>query len=134
MLSISCIPNTVKGDKSGTLNAYIIDAENRIVSIGENLNNISVDNSVEWHLLVFTWEVKDGKALISLNIDDGKTKLTKEQPFGALKKPEIINVGYVAGAYLNGEMDDFAIFNRPLTDAEVSAIYKSSQPLSAMLK
>jgi hypothetical protein len=83
---------------------------------------------------VFTWEVKDGKALISLNIDDGKTKLTKEQPFGPLKKPEIINVGYVSGAYLNGEMDDFAIFNRPLTDAEVSAIYKSSQPLSAMLK
>lgn len=134
ILSISCIPNTVKGDKSGTLNAYIIDAENRIVSIGENLNNISVDTSAEWHLLVFSWEVKDGKALISLNIDDGKTKLTKEQPFGPLKKQEIINVGYVSGAYLNGEMDDFAIFNRPLTDAEVSAIYKSSQPLSAMLK
>ncbi|MEI6421626.1 MAG: LamG-like jellyroll fold domain-containing protein [Lentisphaerota bacterium] len=134
MLSISCIPNTVKGDSSGTLNAYLIDAENRVVAIGENLNNINVDLSSEWHLLVFTWEVKDGKAAISLNIDGGKTKLTKEQPFGPLKKPALITAGYVAGAYLNGQMDDLAIFNRPLNEAEITEIYKSSQPLSALLK
>lgn len=134
MLAISCIPNKFEGDNSGTLNAVMIDAETRVIGFTENLSKITVDPSLDWHLLVFTWEVKDGKAAISLNLDGGKTKLVKEQPFGPVKKPLLITFGFASGAYLNGQMDDLAIFNRPLNEAEIAEIYKSSQPLSAILK
>ena len=70
----------------------------------------------------------------AMYIDGDKLKINKEQPFGPNKVPVSITVGYSGGGYLNGLMDDFAIFNRPLNEAEIMAIYKSAQPLSAMLK
>ena len=128
------IPKPKASDKlAGTFNACMVDVENRSIGASENLANLKLDGG-PWHLCVINWELKDGKMQLSMYMDGDKLKINKEQPFGPNKVPVSITVGYSGGGYLNGLMDDFAIFNRPLTEAEIMAIYKSAQPLSAMLK
>ena len=134
IIGICGIPKPKPSDKlAGTINSYMVDAENRSIPASENLTNLKLDEG-PWHLCVINWELKDGKMQFAMYIDGDKLKINKEQPFGPNKVPVSITVGYSGGGYLNGLMDDFAIFNRPLTEAEIMAIYKSAQPLSAMLK
>lgn len=134
IIGVSGIPKNRPSDKlAGTVNAYTVDVENRVVGARENMANLKLGDG-PWHLWVVNWELKDGKMQFAMYLDGDKLKINKEQPFGPCKVPVSITVGYSGGGYLNGLMDDFAIFNRPLTEAEIMAIYKSSQPLSAMLK
>lgn|GEM_PF-4542179 len=134
ILAISGIPKPKPSDKqAGTINAGMLDVDYRIIGTNENLANLKLDEG-PWHLCVVNWELKDGKMQFAMYLDGDKLKINKEQPFGPNKVPVSITVGYSGGGYLNGLMDDFAIFNRPLTEAEIMAIYKSPQPLSAMLK
>ena len=134
IIGINGIPKQKPSDKpTGTLNSFMLDSENRVISAGENIANLKLDAG-PWHFMVVNWELKDGKMQLSMYLDGDKLKINKEQPFGPSKVPVAITVGYSAGGYLNGLLDDFAIFKRPLTEAEIMAIYKSSQPLSAMLK
>lgn len=134
IIGINGIPKQKSSDKrAGTVNAYMVDTNNRAVSTNENIANLKLDKS-PWHLWVVNWQVKDGKIQFSMYLDGDKLKVNKEIPFGPCKVPTLITAGYSGGGYLNGLMDDFAIFNRPLTETEIMAVYKSSQPLSAMLK
>ena len=134
IIGVNGIPKPKPSDKlGGTVNACMVDMENRVVGISENLANLKLDDG-PWHLCVINWELKDGKMQLSMYLDGDKLKINKEQPFGPNKVPVSITVGYSGGGYLNGLLDDFAIFNRSLTEAEIMTIYKSSQPLSAMLK
>ncbi len=127
------IPKQPSDKLAGTVNAYTVDAENRIIGASENLANLKLDGG-PWHLCVVNWELKNGKMQFAMYLDGDKLKISKEQPFGPCKVPISITVGYCNGGYLNGLLDDFAIFNRPLTEAEIMYIYKSDKPLSAMLK
>lgn len=134
VIEINGIPKQKLSDKlAGTVNAYMVDTENRAVSAGENISNLKLDKG-PWHLWVVNWEVKDGRIQFSMYLDGDKLSIRKELPLGPCKVPVTITAGYGAGGYLNGLMDDFAIFSRPLTEAEIMAVYKSLQPLSAMLE
>lgn len=134
IIGICGIPKPKPSDKlAGTVNAYTVDVENRVVGARENMANLKLGDG-PWHLWIVNWELKDGKMQFAMYLDGDKLKINKEQPFGPNKVPVVITVGYCGGGYLNGLMDDFAIFNRPLTEAEIMAIYKSPQPLSAALK
>lgn len=134
VMAISCIPKQKVTDKTaGMFHAISIDAENRVSALSESLDKIPLDASSPWHHIVYNWQVKDGKINASLYVD-GKIMLIKEQPFGPAKKPVLIYIGYVSGAYLNGLLDDFAIFGKPLSETEINEIYKSNKPLSALLK
>ena len=134
VMALSCIPKQKVTDKTaGMFHAISIDAENRVSALSESLDKIPLDASSPWHHIVYNWQVKDGKINVSLYVD-GKIMLTKEQPFGPVKKPVLIYIGYVSGAYLNGLLDDFAILGKPLSEREINEIYKSNKPLSALLK
>lgn len=119
--------------RDGSVKAYAVDAETKLIEISENTANLKLGDS-PWHFWVVNWELTDGKMRLAMYLDGDKLKLNKEQPFGHCKTPASITVGYFGGNYLNGLLDDFAIFSRPLTEAEIMAIYKSSLPLSTMIK
>ncbi len=134
IIEVNGFPKPKSSDaRTGTLNAYTLDSENRVVAASENMGTLKLGTE-PWHLWVVNWELKDGKMQLALYVDGDKLRIRREQPFSSCKVPTSITAGYSNGGYLNGIMDDFAIFNRPLTEAEIMAIYKSSQPLSAMLK
>lgn len=134
VIGVCGIPRKNQSDKiAGTLNAYTVDAENHVVAVSNNLDVLKFDEN-QWHLLAVTWKLKDGKMNISMYMDGDKLKINKELPFGQCKPPVELIIGSGNGGFLNGLIDDVAIFNRPLTEAEIMTIYKSSQPLSAMLK
>ncbi|OGV48485.1 MAG: hypothetical protein A2017_14155 [Lentisphaerae bacterium GWF2_44_16] len=134
VMALSCIPKQKVNDKTkGMFHAISIDAENRVSGLSESLDKFQTDSSNPWHHIVYNWQVKDGKINVSLYVD-GKIMLTKEQLFGPVKKPVLIYVGYASGAYLNGLLDDFAIFGKPLNESEINKIYNSNKPLSTLLK
>ena len=134
VIGVCGIPRKTQSDKAGgTLNAYTVDAENHVVAVSNNLDVLKLDEN-QWHLLAVTWKLKDGKMKISMYVDGDKLKINKELPFGQCKTPVELIIGSGNGGFLNGLIDDVAIFNRPLTEAEIMSIYKSPQPLSAMLK
>jgi Concanavalin A-like lectin/glucanases superfamily len=132
VMGISCIPRKKITDKprKSQLHFYTIDAKNRVCPVAEKIINLPPAPASGWRHLVMNWQLgKDGKMKAVLWLD-GKKLLEKAKPFGPVKKQKFIWVGYVNGAYLNGLMDDFAIFNRPLTENEIKQINGSNKPLS----
>lgn len=130
VLVISCISAKKIDDNPGKLSAFTIDVQNRNTMLSEPLSEIKIDSLKPWHHIVFNWELKNGEMATSLHVDGKKRSQIK--PFGATKNPILIYIGYCSGAYLNGLLDDFAIFNRPLTDSEIETISNSNQPISKL--
>lgn len=134
IMGISCIPRkkiTEKTRKS-SFNFYTIDTKNRICPISERIIKLTDAPASGWRHLVINWQLgKDGKMKAELWLN-GKKLMEKIKPFGPVKKQKLMWVGYANGAYLNGLMDDFAIFKRPLTEDEIKQINTSDKPLSQL--
>jgi hypothetical protein len=71
---------------------------------------------------------------VEIFLDGGLIHISKTKLFGPLKKLYKIYIGYAGGGYLNGLLDDFAIFNRPLTENEIKSISASQKSLSEIIK
>ena len=79
-----------------------------------------------WYHFVFNWKEEKGNIVLS-------TILNGEKVFTARKlcKPAVgakeFSLGYVNGGYINGTMDDLAIFSAPLTKEEAKKIFNSKE-------
>lgn len=79
----------------------------------------------EWHHIIVNWERKGNTLTIGLILDGGKIKLSNTRPYGKDKKMTRITVGYSDYAALNGDADDLAFFNRPLTLKEAQELFNA---------
>lgn len=86
-----------------------------------------------WHHVVFNWKIADGKLHSSI-IANGNQVFNRTSNFIARPKPVSFTVGYTGGAYLDGVIDDIALFRRPLTVQEAEKIFKANKPLSQLVK
>ena len=134
VMFISCIPKPYFGAEDGALHFITIDAKRRVAGLSEsNLAKLPPLAEDEWRMFSFTWDYRDGNMHQVLFLD-GKKLFGKDVPFGPLKKPSEITIGHSGGAYLNGCLDDIAIYNRPLSEKEIKMIYNSGKPLGAIIK
>ena len=132
IMEINCIPRSKVTDttRNSKFHFYTIDVKNRICPISARIIDIAAPAASGWRHVAINWQLgKDGNMKAELWID-GKKIIEKSKPFGPLKKQKFMWVGYANGAYLNGLMDDFAIFNRPLTEDEIKQINTLNKPLS----
>ncbi|HRU06684.1 MAG TPA: hypothetical protein P5137_13025, partial [Candidatus Brocadiia bacterium] len=83
----------------------------------------------EWMHVVVTWNIIPGQDSTSECFINGKKAGVKQFRGAAIAPPQEITMGYSGGAYADGLMDDFYIFNRPLTADEAAALYTLGKPL-----
>ena len=132
VLGSSCIPrkNITELPRKSQFYFYTVDKKNRVCPVAEKLSNMEPTPTSGWRHLVMNWQLtEDGKMKITLWLN-GKKLVEKAKPFGPIKQQKFIWIGYVNGAYLNGLMDDFAIFNRPLSEEEIKQLNTSNKPLA----
>ena len=129
VMFISCIPIQYAGGAKGTLHFIAIDDKARVAGLSErDLTKLPPLSEDKWRMFSFTWVVKDEEIHQAMYVD-GKKLFEKAIPFGPLKEPVSISIGSSGGSYLNGLLDDFAIYNRPLSPEEIMTIYNSGKPL-----
>ena len=136
VMVMNCIPQNKPDTErdNSLLYFFTIDSEERPCKVSERLLKLPDTTESGWRHLVYNWELKsDDNMKISIWLDGEKLTETSK-PFGPVKKPEFINIGYFDGAYLNGLVDDFAIFNRPLTEVEIQKLFNSNTPISHILQ
>ncbi len=134
IMGINCIPRKKYTDNSrnSQFHFYTIDAKNRVCPISLKLQDMASAAASGWRHVVCNWQLTDdGKMKTELWLD-GKKQVERIKPFGPVKKQKFIWIGYANGAYLNGLMDDLAIFNRPLTADEIQQINSSDKPVSQL--
>jgi len=83
----------------------------------------------EWMHVVVTWSIVPSQDSTSECFINGKKVGVKQFRGAAIAPPQEITMGYSGGAYADGLMDDFYIFNRPLTEDEAAALYALGKPL-----
>ena len=86
-----------------------------------------------WNFLVFTWKLEKGKLFYTASVNNG-TPFFKSVPFVPGEKPYNFSAGSSGGYYLNGAIDDFAVFDRPLTAEEITLLYTSGKTLLESVK
>ncbi len=98
-----------------------------------DLNKLTSDTE-KWYHFVFNWWRKGRKMHLQIYVD-GKLRISAERPFnGQDRSPKRMIIGFCGGAYLNGLIDECAIFKRPLTAEEVKSLSESNSPLSIINK
>ena len=106
------------------LTAYRLSAEGKSSGITIPLNELRF-KAGEWHHILVNWERKGNNLTLELILDGGKIKLRNTKPYGKDKKMTRITVGYSDYAHLNGDADDLAFFNRPLTLKEAKELFEA---------
>lgn len=135
ILSVSAIPRKTTTDSpaKSKLHFITIDGKNRNVALSQILQKLPEKPADGWRHLVANWQLEDGQMRTGLWLD-GKKISGKTSPFGPVKRQKFFSIGYVSGAYLNGLLDEFAVFNRPLRLDEIAAINRSAVPLADLLE
>jgi hypothetical protein len=110
----------------GNLYMVMVDRQKRALEVSIPLDRIK---PAKWHLLVCNWKYENDQMTGEIYVDGTDISATKTVPFGPLKPVDSITVGYCGGGYLDGSMDDLAIYGRPLTKAEVATIFEYGKPL-----
>lgn len=106
------------------LTAYRLSAEGNSSGLTIPLNELRF-KADEWHHILVNWERKGNTLTIELILDGGKIKLRNTKPYGKDKKMTRITVGYSDYAALNGDADELAFFNRPLTLKEAKELFEA---------
>ena len=89
------------------------------------------ESSDNWYHFVFNWERK-GKNMELAIIVNGEKVFHKSGVSPLPPEHGVFTIGYVNGAYLNGILDDFGLFDSPLTLEEAKKIYRSTRPLKEL--
>lgn len=97
------------------------------------LKDLEQKNADAWHHFVFNWNYADGILKAEILVDG---KLADSKTTRCILNPEPIDfiVGYAVGYYLNGQMDDIALFKRPLTGEEVRKIVSAEKPIPEAIR
>lgn len=107
------------------LSAYrMSEVQQKSSSVSIPLNELGF-KADEWHHILVNWERKGNTLAIELILDGGKIKLRNTRPYLKDKKMTRITVGYSDYAHLNGDADDLAFFNRPLTLKEAKELFEA---------
>ena len=87
----------------------------------------TMENSGDWHHMVATWSVSGDKIQLFLGgtLKDTTTGLGDWE--GTVDAAHI-GQNTAGSAFWLGKIDDVAIFNKPLSDAEILNVYNSGQP------
>jgi Concanavalin A-like lectin/glucanases superfamily len=85
----------------------------------------------QWMHLVVAWEIAtpDKDSLCTTYLNGKKVSTYKFRLKDEIKPPTTIKMGHSGGAYADALMDEFYIFNRPLTADEAAALYALEKPL-----
>jgi hypothetical protein len=75
-----------------------------------------------WAHVVVTWEVKPAGESSSSFYVNGRRVAERRFVIDGIGPPTNVRMGYGAGSYADGLMDEFCIFDRPLTDAEAAEL------------
>jgi len=113
---------------TGALTFLFNDAKFRTVAVGVPFAEVKNPGDV-WRHLVFNWQLKDDWLHLEVLLDGGSQRWHNAKPFGPGKALQELSLGYSAGAYINGLIDEFALFNRPLTVEECRQIFSAEKPL-----
>ncbi len=112
----------------GVRNLYIGSTQQPSETYYNAEADISNWSTNQWHHVVATYDGSNWNLYI-----DGLLKATGAAPFGALSTPKSAMIGAgdlwnSIGSYFDGKIDDVAIWNDDLTDAEVKHIYDRQSP------
>ncbi len=112
---------------SGALTFLFNDAKFRTVAVSVPFAEVNNPGDV-WRHLVFNWQQKDDWLHLEVLLDGGSQRWHNAKPFGPGKELQELSLGYSAGAYINGLIDEFALFDRPLTAQECQKIFAAEKP------
>ena len=113
-------------DGTGVKGIFVINNMDEIrLQVSTEYDDVFPLTTDEWHLIT----IVDNSGTTQFYIDgvsQGETP-TNQDPSRAASTNNYVNLGGVPGfgAYWNGDIDDFRIYNRALSSAEVGAIYRS---------
>ncbi|HAH86397.1 MAG TPA: hypothetical protein DCL60_03385 [Armatimonadetes bacterium] len=131
-MNIIAWPKSKKGKVTqGNIYHVMIDRTKGMCSGSFGLDQVK-PSATGWHHMVFNWKYENGQMTSEIFVDGNSIHTSKTGSFGAPKPVDQIYIGYSRGSYLDGKLDDFAIWSRPLTKEEVLSIYSSDKPLSAL--
>ena len=98
------------------------------VTLGFGLKDIEQEPSDGWYHFVFNWKYADGTMNTEI-IVNGKYSSKKASSYAINPEPIDFIIGYAASYYLNGQIDDIALFKRPLSMDEAQKIFSAGKPL-----
>lgn len=127
------LPNPQAPRTRGTFNLFQFDAKKRRVILTLPFYELKTPGD-HWRHIVVNWQRKDGLLHMEMILNGGEQKLKISKPFGPDNTMSKGFIGYFDGGYLNGLLDDFAMFKRPLSDSEILLIYQSQQSLNQTLQ
>ena len=110
---------------------YFFDAnqgKDSTVTLGFGLKDIEQEPSDGWYHFVFNWKYADGTMNTEI-IVNGKYSSKKASSYAINPEPIDFIIGYAASYYLNGQIDDIALFKRPLSMDEAQKIFSAGKPL-----
>jgi hypothetical protein len=87
----------------------------------------TMENSGDWHHMVATWSVSEDEIQLFLG---GTLKDTTSSLGDWEGTVDAAHIGQntAGSAFFKGKIDDVAIFNKPLSDAEIVTVYNSGKP------
>ena len=125
-------PKSKKGGvEQGNMHHVMVDRTKGMLSASFGLDQVK-PSATGWHHMVFNWKYENNQMTSEIFVDGKSVHTSKTGSFGALKPVDKIYIGFTQGSYLDGKLDDFAIWGRPLTEDEIRSIYSSNKPLSAL--
>ena len=84
-----------------------------------------------WYHLVFNWKEEKGHIVLS-TIVNGEKVFTARKLCKVSANAKEFTLGYVNGGYINGVMDDFALFSAPLSKEAAKKIFDSKEPVNKL--
>ena len=131
--------SVIKAEKPNSKNAkkyfYIsaTDAAKRQHALNMNFDEIK-DTADNWHLFVFNWKTESSSLKFDIYVDGVQQHVSKSAVWGPALNASETSFGYGGGGYINGSVDDIALFNRPLGDDEIKLISEAKKSLSEIIK
>ena len=90
-------------------------------------SDTAIENDGNWHHAAATWSSSADQAIIYMDATKKETKTSLPTIAGDFATSDI-GQNTNGGAYWDGKINDFSLYNRVLTDANVTDIYNSGKP------
>jgi len=112
--------------------------QNRTCSFSVSSGSVVIDyqssdnfipNDTNWHFLVYLWDYSLGSANLKVRLDDSTEETANKtgtaSNSNATHAPNIGKRALANDFYLDASLDEFSIWNRILTSAEITTLYNS---------
>ncbi len=129
MLSVGAYTNPQKKGWENGLNINLKDKAGNAMGYTVEFDERFQPKPGEWLHVVVTWDLPTGADSVSRCFVNGRPAAEKRFRCESFEPAASVYMGYVSGAYADALMDEFALFNRPLTDAEAADLFGATVPL-----